>query len=502
VAHAGDPVTVKRGCQIATQNGVGQSVFVRTWIRNGFDKLRSERYPETMCPRWFPASIAVIVGAMLIAPSRGAPGRPETGPTEPIAPAEDTSRRDQAEKAQVEKVAAKLNAAAEAWFKKPEASRPPYSQMLRRAVDSLDSDEIRLAGIHQPDPDFNQDVFRRWGTIDPEAALKTVRQIEDANAAEISLAGTGLEGGPGEAMSAHVFMMYLGAVEGWAQKAPKAAWEEFKNKRGAFSKSEVVKDYFSSFHQPLFEPLAKADPEFAFAELIAAGDDELVKASLLRGYLRGAPNGQDWPKQVDRLLEKKWERSWLHQEIRCGLVGRWLADDAGAAEKWFREGNVEDLHWSDERIFTPNSSDAFVLPGEESDEPATPKQRQRHSLGEAAGYWAARDFPAALRWMQIHDGLHLERGFDRLFFAGVDHYFDGKNETRYHLLKQLAKLPGQADRDFFALTFAKALWVFDGTRFLGQPPPDKGKWLEETRNTFPALALTPETERKIIEKLR
>jgi len=409
-----------------------------------------------------------------------------------------------------EKIEARIEMALDAWSKKPEETRPAYGAVVHQIFDSLSKDEIRLVAQYVHDIDVEEEAFRRWARFDPVGALKAVRAVEDANAAEIRLAGTGLEGGPGEAMSGWVSGMYLGALDGWSEVAPKAAWESFKKREGPLSKSLVVEDYLHYYYQVLFDHLAKVDPDLAFHELIQFRADEyeeMFAASMLAGYLQGAPRGRDWRKEANRLLERRWKRDRLYPEIRTALMGRWLEDASEAAEKWFLQGDVEDLHWSYDE--PPNGDlDPFTSDAVPDEQQQSEKKKRCNDLGSAAGYWAARDFPAAWRWMQSYSGFRRE-GFDQAVLHGADvclsnrtSYFLGGGGARTYVLEQAALLPDQADRAELALRFAKVLWVFDDTEFLGEPPPDKAKWLANVRRSISALRLSPEATIAIVEKLQ
>lgn len=404
------------------------------------------------------------------------------------------------EKALAEKIGLRMNGEMDAWFQRPPESRRPYASMLQKVVDSLSDEEIPLIGRFQADDAFNQMVFRRWATKDHAAALSEARKVEDANAAEISLTGTGLEGGPGEAVCGYVFEMYLGAVEGWSQVDPKAAWDSFKKLEGPFSKSKVVEEFSSNFDRAILLSLAKLDPDFAFKEMMARGDDEFLMGRMLEGYLRGAPDHRDWKKDVDRLLERKWDREWVYGEIRCTLMGRWLEDDPEAAEKWFREGQVEGLHWFYNRLLN-DVGDPFDTKSAAEEKPPAPIEKKRYDLSYAVGFWAARDFPGALRWLKSHEGK-LEEGFENGLLRGAESCLGEYKEALPYLVDQLGKVPDQKDRDFFALTFAKVLWKFNDTRFIDQPPPDKSEWLKQIGKRLSKLQLSPETEKRILEKLK
>ena len=93
-------------------------------------------------------------------------------------------------------------------------------------------------------------------------------------------------------------------------------------------------------------------------------------------------------------------------------------------------------------------------------------------------------------------------GYERTVFGGTRDYSENKEEARAHCKKQLPKLAEQADRDLMALRFCELLWVFDPTGYLGEPSPDKKKWLREVRKGLPALRLTPEAAAAVIEKLK
>lgn len=441
-----------------------------------------------------PGGTLLIAGVMLVVTSLVPGAQKEKNPDEQRA----------------EEIKERIEKAFDAWSSKPEETRPAYDAIIRQIVDSLSEDEIRLVAQYVHGIDVEEAAFRRWARFDPAGALKAVRAFEDANAAEIRLAGTGLEGGPGEAMEGYVFGMYLGALDGWSEVAPKAAWESFKKREGPLAKSLVVDDYLHYFYQVLFDHLAKVDPDLAFQELIqfrADRFDEMFIASMLAGYLHGAPRGRDWHKEANRLLELKWRGGWLYAEIRTALVGRWLEDAPEAAAKWFREGDVEDLHWS-----YIEHSHGGVGPFTSDDDPAeqqqAAKQKRRHNLGSAAGYWAARDFASAWRWMKSYRGFRSEGfGQDVLHGAGVflsnrTSYFLEDGGARKYVLEQAALLPDQADRTELALGFAEALWVFDDTKFVGEPPPDKAKWMETVRKSISALRLRPEATTAIVKKLQ
>ena len=195
-----------------------------------------------------PAGALLIVGVMLVVTCFAQGAQKEKTPDEQCA----------------EKIKERIQKAYDAWGSKPEDTRPSYNAMVGQVFDTLAEDEIRIVAQYLHFIDVEEEAFRRWARFDPAGALKAVRAFEDANAAEIRLAGTGLEGGPGEAMQGYVFGMYLGAIDGWAEIAPKEAWEAFKKREGPLSKSLVIEDYTSYFYEMLFEHLAKTDPDFAF----------------------------------------------------------------------------------------------------------------------------------------------------------------------------------------------------------------------------------------------
>ena len=100
-----------------------------------------------------------------------------------------------------------------------------------------------------------------------------------------------------------------------------------------------------------------------------------------------------------------------------------------------------------------------------------------------------------------------QEGFETVVLKGMSDYFNeepwGEQAlARSHCLEEIAKTPDQADRDQIALRFAPVLWRFDDTKFLGEPPPDKGKWLEVVRKRLPSLRLSPQGEKIIVEKLQ
>jgi hypothetical protein len=353
-----------------------------------------------------------------------------------------------------EKIEARIEKAFDAWSSEPEETRPAHDAMVRQTLASLNDDEIRLVAQYVHDLDVEEEAFRRWARFDPAGALKAVRAVEDANAAEIRLNGTGLEGGPGQAMSEYVFGMYLGAIDGWSEVAPKVAWEAFRKREGPLAKSLVIEDYLHQFFQVLFIHLAKVDPDLAFQELIGFRDDkyeEMFTASMLSGYLRSAPRGRDWRKEATQLMERKWKGGWLYAEIRTALMGRWLEDTPEAAEKWFREGDVEGLHWSYVES-SPSDLDPFALEEPQAGQQQAVKEKRPNDLGSAAGYWAARDFPAAWRWMKAY-GQFRRNGFGEVVLHGADvflskrtAYFLGGGEARTYIMKQAARLPDEADR--------------------------------------------------------
>ena len=419
-------------------------------------------------------------------------------------------KKQSPEEQRAETIEARIEKALGDWSSKPELTRPPYDDIVRQIFDSLSEEEIRLVARYVHALDVEEEAFRRWARFDPAGALKAVRAVEDSNAAEIRLAGTGLEGGPGDAVSGWIFGMYLGALDGWSEVAPKAAWESFKKREGPLSKSLVVEDYLHYFYQVLFDRLAKVDPDLAFHELIQYRADEyeeMFTASMLAGYLHGAPSGRDWRKEADRLLQRKWDDGYIYAEIRTALMGRWLGDAPKTAEKWFSEGDVEDLHWS--YVEPPiGDLDPFASDTNPAEHQQAAKEKKRNHLGSAAGYWAARDFPSAWRWMKSYSGFRREE-FGQAVLHGMDvyrsnrtSYFIGGEGARTYFIQQAALLPDQTDRTELALRFAKVLWVFDDTGFLGGPPPDNEKWLADVRKSTAALQLDPQAVNAIVNKLR
>lgn len=344
------------------------------------------------------------------------------------------------EKSPYEQSAANLETrfekAFEGWSSKPEATRPDYDAVASKVFDSLNEDEIRLVAQHLISINVQEEAFRRWARFDSAGALKAARGFEDGNAAEIRLAGTGLEGGPGEWMEHLVFDMYLGALDGWSEVQPIAAWESFKKREGPLSNSLVIEDYLPNFHRILFERLAKIDPDRAFKELISYHSDDfegMNVASMLGGYLRGAPKGRDWRKEANQILDRSWRHVWwIHSEIRTALMGRWLQDDSKSAEEWFREADIEGLSWS----YRDDKKDVKI----------------RYDLGSASGYWAARDFPAAWNWMKSYKEFE-RKGFGAAVAHGAD-VFNRRRESFYicdvearaFLLAQAAKLPLEQGR--------------------------------------------------------
>lgn len=341
-----------------------------------------------------------------------------------------------AEQQTVAKIEKRIEEAYDRYSGKLGETEDAYLAKVRKILESLSEDEVRLAAQHVG-LEIEREAFRAWARFDATGALKAVRVVEDANADEIKLAGTGLEGGPGEAMQEYVCEMYLGAIEGWAEVAPTVAWESFKERKGSLGNSLVIDDCLSSFYRVLFEHLAKIDPGRAFKELISHRStdfEEMHVASMFGGYLRGAPRGRDWRKEVNQLLEREWMNDWrVHSEIRTALMGRWLQDDAEAAEEWFHGSDVEGLSWS------------YRSGGE--------GVKIRYDLGSAAGYWAARDLPTAWNWVKSYKGFKREgfggavlHGAD-VFLRRSDSYYVGGAGARAFLLEQATKLPDEQDRE-------------------------------------------------------
>lgn len=162
------------------------------------------------------------------------------------------------EQEQAQKIEAQIKARLREWSSLPTDSRPSFSEKTDEIVQSLQKEEVRLVALHLFDSDICGAAYRIWAQSEPRTALKAIRQLEDLNRAEVKLAGTGLEGGPGEALSGYLFSLYLAAIEGWSQVDPPAAWTYFKNREDAFANSLVIEDYGSNFYEVIFENLAKA----------------------------------------------------------------------------------------------------------------------------------------------------------------------------------------------------------------------------------------------------
>lgn len=306
-------------------------------------------------------------------------------------------KQTDAEKQTVARVEKRIEEAYDLWCSKGGEPRWTYHAALRKILETLSEDEVRLVAQHVGF-ESEKEAYRMWAKFDPAGALKAIRAFEDSNADEIKLAGTGLEGGPGQAIKECVAELYLGAIDGWAEVAPKTAWESFRERKGSLSKSLVIGDFVCSFDRVLCEHLAKVDPDRAFNELIGFHSDdfeEMRVASMLGGYLRSAPRGRDWRKEAEQLLERRWKPDyWLYAEMQTSLMGRWLQDDAKAAEKWFHKTDVEGPSWLNRN--------------------GTKDVARRNDLASAAGYWAARDFPGAWAWMKSYKGLDKETCWGRV----------------------------------------------------------------------------------------
>lgn len=424
-----------------------------------------------------------------------------------LAPCAEKEMRADEQRAQ--KIEARIEKNLKDWSSQPDISRPSYDAVVQKIFATLSKDEVRLVAQYVHSLDVEEEAFRRWSRFDPARALKAVRAIEDENAAEIRLAGTGLEGGPGEAVSDWVSGMYLAAVDGWSDVAPKAAWESFKRREGPFAKSLVLEDYTPNFYEVLFEHLARIEPDFAFKEFMVAdlGEyKELRGVAILKGILRSAPKGCDWSKCLEQSLARVLPRGWeFYSVIRTELMGRWLEDAPDEAEKWFSSGDIEGLHWSFVEQPSDNN-DPFVLDSHSPKQQQAAREKIRNDLGSAAGYWAARDFPAAWHWIKTHRA-HVRDGFEAKVLDGMSAFFKedswGRQTTaREHCLKAIATLSDQLDRDQFALRFATVLWVFDDAEFLGEMPPDKVKWLENVRGSISSLQLSSKAESSVLNILR
>ena len=227
---------------------------------------------------------------------------------------------------------------------------------------------------------------------------------------------------------------------------------------------------------------------------------------MVAGYLHGVPRGRDWHKEVNQLLKRKWNRGWLYAEIKTALMARWLEDDPEAAEKWFKEGDIEGLHWS--YTEPPYDGDPFATGATPHEQKQIVKEKRSNGLGGAAGYWAARDFPAAWQWMKSYRGFRQEE-FSQNVIRGANtclsnrtSYFQIDMRAREYILAQATRLPDQSDRAELAFQFAQMLWIFDDTEFLGEPPPDKVKWLKSVRKDILALRINTEKASAIIAKLQ
>jgi hypothetical protein len=105
--------------------------------------------------------------------------------------------------------------------------------------------------------------------------------------------------------------------------------------------------------------------------------------------------------------------------------------------------------------------------------------------------------------MKSYDGFQ-GNGFDISTLRGASMLFNDWSDdevARRYLLKQLATLPDQTDRDRFARRFASVLWVFDETGTLEEGPPDKSKWLDGVRKSITALRLSPEAAKAVVEMI-
>ena len=213
---------------------------------------------------------------------------------------------------------------------------------------------------------------------EPQIALQAVLGFEEANSAELKRAGTGLEGGPGDALSGLTFSFYLAAMEGWVEVDPEAAWNFFKDPKGPLSKSEVVEDYRSKFHAVIFHELAKTKPDLAFEEFLTTDwgrYPDLNASAMLEGYVRSAPKGQNWEEDLGKILKRKFPRGGdLATTVRHGLMGRWLQDDSKAAETWFNKNEVAGIQYTMEKVIPDGMPACHSIPMSNS------KKRKRFAI--------------------------------------------------------------------------------------------------------------------------
>ena len=323
-----------------------------------------------------------------------------------------------------------------------------YLEFTKTVVKAWSEEEVRAAAKGEFHPDFLWAIFERWGSCSPEEALEFVLGMETKHEAEIKLSGTGLEGGPGEAMEAYVGEMMRAAIAGWASVDVEKVWKVVSGKKLGLEKSQVFQHFGYLTPMSIFEQLAKTRPMTLVRE-IESMENSLWRRSAIKGFVEGGDANLPWGeivKEVTGLSSLPKSHDHVLHSIREGLMARWLAVEPAAAEQWFKEEAPEGVGWMMSERGYPDGTDLFATTREE-DLRAKEVIRRDYSLGRAAAEWFKRDPDPALQWIQSRSGEGAEvllANFFSLVLESDQNWPQGKKTELMDLAEQLS--PDQAKK--------------------------------------------------------
>jgi len=267
-------------------------------------------------------------------------------------------------------------------------------------------EEVKVILGQSRHPDWKEALTEQWGFLEPEKAvshaLNGTNGLEDV----YEKASQELEGGANGLTVQAISLDLNSTLAGWSRKDPHAAWKAVSDPKGKIWDSKAFDGYGYLAPIVMFEHLSRKDAAFALNEY-QRQEDDLFRGSMLKGMARGLPDGTDWKLLFETIIETPRSN---HRDtvavLRGGLLGRWIADDAGEAERWFRSKAGEVISKKTHEVTVTNGeSDPFAGA---SQKVKSIEAVQVISLAGAVRHWLARDFEKALGWLKKRPKLMPE----------------------------------------------------------------------------------------------
>jgi hypothetical protein len=211
--------------------------------------------------------------------------------------------------------------------------------------------------------------------------------------------------------------MNMNAVlAGWSRLDPHAAWKAVSDPKGLSVEGEIFDGHGYFWNAPIkiFEHLSKRDPDFAIEEFLRH-EDPMFQGAMLKGMANGLSSATDWEELMGKVLAtENVEHRDIMAVLRGGLLGRWMAVDAEAAENWFRGDQGISISRTVEETVERQWPDPFE---DNYKDVITKVEVTDVSLARAVRHWAANDKEGAIAWLRGRSEMVPE-------FLGAESWLD------------------------------------------------------------------------------